>query len=53
VSNALELTPRGGHVQLDGERRGAVRDDGAGIPAPHHEAVFERFWPLRYSRART
>ena len=48
VSNALKFTPRGGHVLLGGERRGAWFASTSATTAraflrPLHEAVFERF----------
>ena len=48
LNNAAKYTPRGGQVLLSAEREMGtavlrVRDDGAGIPAPMLESIFELF----------
>jgi PAS domain S-box-containing protein len=48
LSNALKFTPAGGSVRVDvesadGFARVAVIDTGIGVPAAHHEAIFEKF----------
>lgn len=48
VANALEATPRGGHVvvRCDGSNREvkiSVEDDGYGVPEQHRGALFQRF----------
>jgi len=48
LSNAVEYTPRGGHVRLQVRREDGmavirVRDDGVGIPPAMLEAVFDPF----------
>jgi two-component system sensor histidine kinase TctE len=47
--NALEYTPRGGHVTARTGMRNArpvleIEDDGPGIPGPERERVLERFY---------
>jgi len=49
VHNALEYTPRGGHVTVRTGLRGArpvleIEDDGPGIPLAERERVLERFY---------
>jgi signal transduction histidine kinase len=56
VSNALTHTPRGTSVTIRSRRRGdraqlVVEDDGPGIPAPHDDAVFERFYRVEGGKA--
>jgi signal transduction histidine kinase len=51
LSNAIKFTPKGGEVELHGERtsdaiRVSVRDTGGGIPEAMRESVFERFWQV-------
>jgi PAS domain S-box-containing protein len=48
LSNAAKYTPRGGHVELSGERENGhavirVRDDGVGIAADELARIFEPF----------
>lgn len=52
VLNALDVTPRGGRVQLRlsaarGEAELRVEDDGPGVPEPLRERVFEAFYSSR------
>lgn len=49
VDNAIRYAPQGSDVTLGAGRRDgwawlAVKDRGPGIPAEHHERVFDRFW---------
>jgi signal transduction histidine kinase len=49
VGNALQFTPRGGHVTVratlaPAEARVEVRDDGPGIPPAQLRRVFDRYW---------
>jgi signal transduction histidine kinase len=51
VANALKYTPERGEVQVAGRVEGprwvvSVTDNGPGIPAEHHERVFEPFYRL-------
>lgn len=57
VSNAVRYNRPGGTVTIslagDGEQlRLAVADSGIGIPAEHHERVFERFYRVDAHRSR-
>lgn len=57
VANAVRLAPEGTSIRLAAGREGpwawlAVDDAGPGIPAEHHERVFERFWRGDQRRAR-
>ena len=57
LENARKFTPRGGHVvasavRVPGGVRIAVADDGPGVPAALHEAVFEKFFQADGSTAR-
>jgi signal transduction histidine kinase len=58
VANAVRLAPEGTSVRLAAGREGpwawiAVDDAGPGIPAEHHEHVFQRFWRGDTQRARS
>ena len=58
LSNALSYTPTGGHVKLAVRRAGErvqfeVRDTGVGIAKEHQSRVFERFYRVDKSRARS
>lgn len=55
VDNALQHTPKGGHVRLSAATeasfvRAEVSDDGPGIPASEAKRVFERFYQVDKSR---
>jgi len=58
VSNAIKYSPEGSTVRLstsstaDGGVRFCVRDEGPGIPAEHHERLFERFYRVDRARSR-
>jgi signal transduction histidine kinase len=48
LANAIDATPRGGHVIVRGYRSGksiaiAVEDDGFGVPQERREGLFQRF----------
>jgi signal transduction histidine kinase len=48
LANAIDATPRGGHVTVRGNRSGewieiAVEDDGYGVPQERREGLFARF----------
>jgi signal transduction histidine kinase len=54
VSNAIKYSPRGGRVEIDAKREGAlarvsVSDHGLGIPTPAIERLWEPFWRVAYS----
>jgi signal transduction histidine kinase len=57
LSNAIQYTPAGGHVQVQvRKRRGelvlAVRDTGVGIAPEHQERIFERLYRVDDTRDR-
>lgn len=57
LSNAIQPTPSGGHVQVQvRKRRGelvlAVRDTGVGIAPEHQERIFERLYRVDDTRDR-
>jgi signal transduction histidine kinase len=48
LANAIDATPRGGHVSVQDNRSGqwieiAVEDDGYGVPEERREGLFQRF----------
>src|SRR5579859_243418 len=52
VVNALEATPRGGHVRVTGRTNGdgylfAVEDDGPGVPESVHEKILQPFFTTK------
>ena len=52
VVNALEATPRGGHVKLSGNANGegyvlAVEDDGPGVPESVQEKILQPFFTTK------
>jgi signal transduction histidine kinase len=52
VANALDATPRGGHVWVSARVQGdavtiAVEDDGFGVPPERRAALFQRFAGIR------
>lgn len=58
LENATKFTPRGGHVSVDVERehssvRLIVEDDGPGVPVEKLDLIFERFYQVDGSNART
>jgi len=57
LDNAINYSPKGGTVQAgveagDGELIIYVKDQGCGIPAEHHNRVFERFYRVDKTRSR-
>ena len=57
LGNALQYTPRGGHVRLDvtveeDEILFSVTDDGVGFTAEHKPHLFKRFYRVDKSRSR-
>ncbi len=57
VRNASEHTPQGTAIEVsveasDDRARLVVHDEGIGVPEPHRERIFERFYRADASRAR-
>jgi two-component system phosphate regulon sensor histidine kinase PhoR len=57
LDNAIKYSDVGGRVEVsgspaDGAVTVAVRDFGCGIPASHHERIFERFYTVDKARSR-
>ena len=55
VGNALEFTPKGGRIDLqgkvvEGEVTFSVADTGSGIPAEDVPRLFDRFWQAQQAR---
>lgn len=49
LANAVKFTPDGGNITVRGHLRDehieiVVEDDGIGIPARYHNAIFDKFW---------
>jgi signal transduction histidine kinase len=58
LGNALQYTPRNGHVSVQWERSGAVatfsvQDSGVGLDAKDMERIFQRFYRVDKSRSRS
>ncbi|MBN2370328.1 MAG: HAMP domain-containing protein [Vicinamibacteria bacterium] len=58
IDNAVKYTPEGGRVEVSaladagGHAVVEVRDNGRGIPAPHLQRIFERFYRVDKARSR-
>ncbi|MGK5089458.1 ATP-binding protein [Bdellovibrionota bacterium FG-2] len=58
LDNAAKYTPSGGQIKLSWEKTPSnevllkVSDSGPGIPAEHHERLFERFYRVDKARSR-
>ncbi|HWZ97343.1 MAG TPA: response regulator [Candidatus Dormibacteraeota bacterium] len=58
LGNAIKFTPEGGRIEINALRVGEnvrieVRDNGPGIPPEEQKRIFEAFYRLRESGART
>jgi signal transduction histidine kinase len=57
IENAIKYSPEGGEIEVIAASDGssvwfAVKDSGIGIPAEHHDAVFERFFRVSSQHTR-
>jgi len=57
LRNAIEYSDAGAAIEIDVQRRDenlriSVKDHGCGIPAHHHERIFERFYRVDKGRSR-